>query len=218
MLRLRDEDGSLVHPIEFIPPAERYNMMPAIDRWVLKQALGTVLGKGQVGANASIAINLSATTLADAGFLEFVLAELAALDLHPGALCFEITETAALASLTSVVYFMRELKARGVSFALDDFGAGLSSFAYLKTLPVDYLKIDGQFIENIVADPIDRSMVEAICRVARAAGIRTIAERVETEAVLEVLTEIGVDYVQGFLIARPAPLAALGACLETDWR
>ena len=214
MLRLRDEQGDLVQPIEFIPAAERYNMMPAIDRWVIRSVLAAVLGRGQVGEYASVAVNLSATTLSDPGFLEFILGELAAVEIRPGSLCFEITETAAIASLPSVVYLIRELRDRGVRFALDDFGSGLSSFAYLKTLPVDFLKIDGQFVENVDRDPVDRSMVESICQVARAMGIRTIAERVERPAALEVLASIGVDYAQGFLIATPAPISGLAEALR----
>ena len=207
LLRMRDERGERVQPIEFIPAAERYNVMPAIDRWVVRHALRTVLAPGHPGEGATFAINLSGTTLNDGGFLEFLLGELATAELRPGALCFEITETAAIASLSNVVYFMRELRARGVRFALDDFGSGLSSFSYLKTLPVDFLKIDGQFIEHVVRDSVDRSMVEAICQVARAMGLKTIAERVESAAVLEALAEIGVDYAQGFYLARPQPLA-----------
>ena len=218
MLRMRDETGNLVQPIEFIPAAERYNMMPAIDRWVVRHVLGTVLGRGQVGEHATIAINLSGTTLSDEGFLEFLLGELTQTEIRPGSLCFEITETAAIASLTNVVYFMRELRDRGVRFALDDFGSGLSSFSYLKNLPVEFLKIDGQFVENVYRDPVDRSMVEAICQVARAMQIRTIAERVETPEVLSTLAEIGVDYAQGFLIARPAPIRELEASLAASRR
>lgn len=205
MLRLRDERGELVKPVEFIPAAERYNVMAAVDRWVVKQALGSMLANGP--DDFAVAVNLSGTTLNDDRFLEFVIGELSALDLRPGALCFEITETAAIASLSSAVYFMRELRDRGVRFALDDFGSGLSSFSYLKTLPVDYLKIDGQFVENVVRDPVDRSMVSAICQVARAMGLKTVAERVESAEVLQALAALGVDYAQGFHIAEPAPLA-----------
>jgi diguanylate cyclase (GGDEF)-like protein len=215
MLRMRDEQGALVQPIEFIPAAERYNMMPAIDRWVVRHVLSTVLGRGQVGEHATFALNLSGTTLSDPAFLEFLLGELAVVDIRPGSLCFEITETAAIASLSNVVYFMRELRDRGVRFALDDFGSGLSSFSYLKTLPVDFVKIDGQFVENVHKDPVDRSMVEAICQVARAMGIRTIAERVERAEALEVLSQIGVDFAQGFLIATPQPIICLGDAIAT---
>jgi diguanylate cyclase (GGDEF)-like protein/PAS domain S-box-containing protein len=207
VLRMRDESGALVQPIEFIPAAERYNVMPAIDRWVVRRALDTLLRKGGRDGGYTIAINLSGTTLNDERFLEFLIAELASVEIKAGALCFEITETAAIANLNSVVYFMRELKARGVSFALDDFGVGLSSFSYLRNLPVDFLKIDGQFVENVGHDPVDRSMVEAICQVARAMGIKTIAERVESSEVLDALARLGVDFAQGYFIAEPLPLS-----------
>ena len=209
MLRMRDEEGKLVAPSEFIPAAERYNLMPGIDRWVVREALAKVVARKGSGQRHSISLNLSGTTLNDERFLEFLLSELSQVELEPGALCFEITETAAITHMTNVVYFMRQLKARGVRFALDDFGSGLSSFSYLKTLPVDILKIDGQFVENVVRDPVDRSMVSAICQVARTMGLVTCAERVETQEALDVLTEIGVDYAQGYLIGHPKSVREL---------
>jgi len=209
LLRLRDENGSRVAPAEFIPAAERYNIMPSIDRWVVRQALDRVVHRVASGVKPyTVAVNLSGTSLNDERFLEFLIAELSACDLAPGAMCFEITETAAIANLGNAVYFMRELKSRGCHFALDDFGSGLSSFMYLKTLPVDYLKIDGQFIENVTRDPVDRSMVEAISQVGRAMGIQTIAERVESAEVLAELARLGVGYAQGFHIAKPLSTAS----------
>jgi diguanylate cyclase (GGDEF)-like protein len=204
MLRLRDESGALVTPAEFIPAAERYNVMPSIDRWVVRQALDRLVHRTESGVKPfTIAVNLSGTSLNDERFLEYLIAELSSHDLVAGAMCFEITETAAIANLGSVVYFMRELKARGCHFALDDFGSGLSSFMYLKTLPVDYLKIDGQFIENVTRDKVDRSMVEAISQVGKTMGIQTIAERVESPEVLAELGRLGIGYAQGFHIAEP---------------
>jgi diguanylate cyclase (GGDEF)-like protein/PAS domain S-box-containing protein len=204
MLRLRDESGALVTPAEFIPAAERYNVMPSIDRWVVRQALDRLVHRTGSGVKPfTLAVNLSGTSLNDERFLEYLIAELSHNDLPAGAMCFEITETAAIANLANVVYFMRELKARGCHFALDDFGSGLSSFMYLKTLPVDYLKIDGQFVENVTRDRVDRSMVEAISQVGRTMGIQTIAERVESAEVLAELGRLGVGYAQGFHIAPP---------------
>ena len=209
MLRLREEDGTLVQPIEFIPAAERYNVMPSIDRWVVERALSTLAHHKSDTEQLffTLAINLSGTSLNDERFLEFLIAQLAVHDLTPGALCFEITETAAIANLANVVYFMRELKARGCSFSLDDFGSGLSSFTYLKTLPVDYLKIDGQFVQGVTSDAIDRSMVEAISQIGRSMGIKTVAERVETAEVLAELARLGVGFAQGFYIAAPDSVA-----------
>jgi diguanylate cyclase (GGDEF)-like protein/PAS domain S-box-containing protein len=209
MLRLRDESGALVTPAEFIPAAERYNVMPSIDRWVVRQALDRVVYRGDSGVKPyTVAVNLSGTSLNDERFLEFLIAELSTRELAPGTMCFEITETAAIANLGNVVHFMRELKARGCHFALDDFGSGLSSFMYLKTLPVDYLKIDGQFIENVTRDPVDRSMVEAISQVGKAMGIQTIAERVESAEVLAELGRLGIGFAQGFHIAKPQPTSS----------
>ncbi len=208
MLRMRDEGGTLVQPIEFIPAAERYNVMPGIDRWVVHQALASLAHLARdVSAAYTLSVNLSGTSLNDDHFLEFLINELAAHPLSDGAICFEITETAAMANLANVVYFMRELKGRGCRFSLDDFGSGLSSFMYLKTLPVDYLKIDGQFVENVARDAIDRSMVEAISQIGKAMHIQTIAERVETGEVLAELARLGVGYAQGFHVAAPQSVA-----------
>ncbi|HEX3913857.1 MAG TPA: PAS domain S-box protein [Steroidobacteraceae bacterium] len=204
MLRLRDESGTIVAPAEFIPAAERYNIMPSIDRWVVREALNRVVHRIESGVKPfTVAVNLSGTSLNDERFLEFLIAELSAGELVAGAMCFEITETAAIENLSNVVYFMRELKNRGCHFALDDFGSGLSSFMYLKTLPVDYLKIDGQFVENVTRDPVDRSMVAAISQVGNAMGIQTIAERVESPEVLLELGRLGIGFAQGFYIAKP---------------
>jgi ammonium transporter, Amt family len=198
-----------VPPSEFIPAAERYNVMSVIDRWVLGQAIELLRTRQRHGQSLPLlAMNLSGTSLNDASFVEFVLQSVGEPAIA-AALCFEITETAAVTSLVSARYLMSELKGRGCHFALDDFGTGVSSFVYLKSLPVDFLKIDGQFIKDITQDPVDRSMVEAIGKVGRALGIATIAECVESEAVLAELKRIGVDFAQGFHLAQPLPLAQL---------
>jgi diguanylate cyclase (GGDEF)-like protein/PAS domain S-box-containing protein len=212
LVRMRGEQGELVLPAEFIPAAERYNFMPMIDRWVVRQALGTLAHyrtDGDPRHGYTLSINLSGTSLNDDRFLEFLINELQTYDLSPGAVCFEITETAAIFNLANVVHFMREFRSRGCLFSLDDFGSGLSSFMYLKNLPVDYLKIDGQFIQNVTTDHVDRSMVEAITQVGHAMGIKTIAERVETAEVLDCLAEIGVEYAQGIYIATPESVESL---------
>ena len=209
-IRLRDDDGRLVPPSEFIPAAERYNVMSIIDRWVVTRAVELLKQRREAGGTLPLlAVNLSGTSLNEQSFAEFVLSSVGEPDIA-SALCFEITETAAVTSLSNVTFFMRELKGRGCKFALDDFGTGLSSFMYLKTLPVDYLKIDGQFISQIATDAVDRSMVEAISKVGRALGISTVAEWVEDEAVLSELQRIGVDFAQGYHLALPAPIAQLG--------
>jgi Amt family ammonium transporter len=208
-IRLRDDDGRLVPPSEFIPAAERYNVMSTIDRWVVTRAVELLKRRREGGETLpQLAVNLSGISLNEQSFAEFVLQTVGEPEIA-SALCFEITETAAVTSLSNVTFFMRELKARGCKFALDDFGTGLSSFMYLKTLPVDYLKIDGQFITQIATDAVDRSMVEAISKVGRALGIATVAEWVESEAVLDELKRIGVDFAQGYHLARPEPIAEL---------
>jgi diguanylate cyclase (GGDEF)-like protein/PAS domain S-box-containing protein len=208
LLRMRDENGELVSPEQFIPAAERYNLMSTLDRWVIREALAKLADRSSDSeARYTLAINLSGTSLSEDRFLGDVIQELQKQKLPNGAICFEITETAAISNLARVVHFMQSLKALGCKFSLDDFGSGLSSFTYLKNLPVDYLKIDGQFISNVADDSVDESMVKAISEVGQAMGIETIAERVETKQVLEKLGALGVEYAQGYYIARPASVA-----------
>lgn len=206
LLRMRDESGVLVQPDQFIPAAERYNMMSTLDRWVIREALSELADRNNDtgAARFTLAINLSGTSLSEDRFLEYVIQELERHKLPEGAICFEITETAAISNLARVIHFMQALKKLGCKFSLDDFGSGLSSFTYLKNLPVDYLKIDGQFISNVVDDSVDESMVRAISEVGHAMGIQTIAERVETRDVLDKLASLGVAFAQGYYIARPA--------------
>jgi diguanylate cyclase (GGDEF)-like protein/PAS domain S-box-containing protein len=208
-VRLRDDNGALVPPGEFIPAAERYNVMSAIDRWVVERAIGLLRERARRGQSLPLlAVNLSGTSLNEQSFVDFVLHSVGEPQIA-AALCFEITETAAVTSLSNARFLMSELKTRGCKFSLDDFGTGVSSFVYLKTLPVDFLKIDGQFIAHITHDPVNRSMVEAISKVGRALGIATVAECVESEPVLAELRRIGVDYAQGFHLAHPLPIAQL---------
>ena len=211
LVRLRDEEGRLILPGEFIPAAERYNMVGAIDRWVLEHSVARLRQYLVLGKELPLlSINLSGNSLCERNFIDFVSALVE--DPRIGhSLCFEVAETALIANVSQVVFFMRELKKRGCRFALDDFGTGLSSFQYLKTVPVDFLKIDGQFVGSLTTDPVDRSMVEAISKVAGALGIATIAERVESAEALARLTELGIDFAQGFHLARPQPLASLAA-------
>ncbi len=228
-VRLREDDGRLVSPGEFIPAAERYNVMSVIDRWVVERAIERLkawagraeLPQAAAGGSSArpardrssltlplLAVNLSGTSLNEQSFIDFVLQQVGDATLAR-ALCFEITETAAVTNLSNATFVMRELKARGCKFALDDFGTGLSSFMYLKTLPVDYLKIDGQFISHVADDAVDRSMVEAIGKVGKALGIETVAECVESQAVLDELQRIGIDYAQGYYLALPQPIERL---------
>jgi diguanylate cyclase (GGDEF)-like protein/PAS domain S-box-containing protein len=209
LLRMRDERGNIVNPDQFIPSAERYNLMSTLDRWVIHKALSELADRSEEEeARYTVAINLSGTSLSEDRFLEYVVNELSTRRLPKGAICFEITETAAISNLSRVVHFMQALKKLGCKFSLDDFGSGLSSFTYLKNLPVDYLKIDGQFVSNVVDDSVDESMVKAISEVGHAMGIETIAERVETKQVLDKLGLLGVEFAQGYYIARPCSVAS----------
>ncbi|MBI5786831.1 MAG: EAL domain-containing protein [Rhodocyclales bacterium] len=205
LLRLIDLDGSVVLPGAFLPAAERYDRMRDIDRWVIDHALRYV-GEHCESGDQFHAINLSGGSMSDDGLREFVSDRIAAYGVDPRNICFEVTETVAIGNFAVAVEFMRKLRDIGCRFALDDFGSGLSSFAYLKSLPVDFIKIDGRFIRNLRNDPMDRAIVEAIHRVAHVAKLRTIAEFVEDAAVLDVLRSIGVDFAQGYGIGRPEPL------------
>ncbi len=211
LVRMLDESGNTVPPMAFIPAAERYNLMPAIDRWVVRTALATLSRLRADPAEEQIdlcAINLSGASIGDERFLDFVREQLALFAVPPQCICFEITETAAIAKLDRAAHFINEMRALGCRFSLDDFGAGMSSFAYLKHLPVDFLKIDGAFVKDMADDPIDRAMVEAINSVGHVMGKQTIAEFVDSERVMAALREIGVDFAQGYGVAKPRPFAA----------
>ena len=211
LLRMIDEDGSEILPMAFIPAAERYSIMPALDSWVIEETLRLCQRylAAKPSRNCLFAVNLSGASLKDPAFRRMLLATLnenPALGPH---LCFEITETAAIGNLAVVNEFIDGMRAFGCSFALDDFGSGLSSFTYLKNLKVDYLKIDGAFVRDIASNAIDRSMVEAIHRIGHQMGLKTVAEYVESDQILALLRQMGVDYVQGSGIHRPEPLETL---------
>lgn len=204
LLGLEEPDGTLVLPGRFLPAAERFNMMPHIDRWVVHTVFERIrAGMPALEAIRRFNINLSGQSLNDEHFLDYVQQQLAVAAIDPRRICFEITETAVIANLERARRFIDALHEAGCAFALDDFGSGLSSFAYLRTLPVDYLKIDGLFVKHMSSDPIDHSMVEAINQVGHIMGIRTIAEFVEDEATLVALRRLGVDYAQGHALHRP---------------
>lgn len=204
LIRMLGEQGELIYPGAFIPAAERYNLASQIDHWVIKQAFHT-LASMQREANppALIFINLSGSSLSDDTLFRFIRKQIKHTGITPSSVCFEITETAAISNLGAAVAFIEEIRHEGFKFALDDFGAGLSSFSYLKTIPVDFLKVDGGFIRDMLDDPMDAAIVESINRIGRVAGLKTIAEFVETSEILHRLVEMGFDYAQGYVIHVP---------------
>jgi diguanylate cyclase (GGDEF)-like protein/PAS domain S-box-containing protein len=209
LLRLRERDGSRVMPAAFMPAAERFHLAPRLDRWVLRQAVG-LLQRQDGPRIAGLSVNVSALTLQDAAFHEEARGLLQALGPErASALCLEITETAVITQLSEAARFITQMRGLGARIALDDFGAGASSFSYLKALPVDLLKIDGQFVRALMTDPLDQVAVRSFVDVARTLGLSTVAECVETPEVLLELVRLGVGQVQGFLLHRPQPLAEL---------
>ncbi len=210
LIRYRDEQGGLVLPGSFLPVAERYGLSPVLDRWVIGRVCQLLARHPQVLPPASfLSINLSGLTLSEQGVAEFVTTMLAECDVSPQQLCFEITETAAITSLDCARRVILQLQSVGCRFALDDFGSGFSSFGYLKNLPVDFIKIDGLFVKDLIGDPVCREMVRSINDIGHLMGKQTIAEYVENQQVAEVLTEMGVDYLQGYGIGRPLPAESL---------
>ncbi len=209
LLRMVEDDGRIHLPSDFIRAAERYGLMRSIDRWVIRNSIQTLIGQPPpfLALLQLCSINLSAVSLGDEEFLGFLEEELAASGIPASKLCFEITETAAIENLPQAQELLAQLAARGVRFSLDDFGTGMSSYSYLKDLPVSFLKIDGKFIKDIVTDPLDRAMVESINQVGHVMGIQTVAEGVTNSAVVERLKALGVDFAQGNWISPPRPLA-----------
>jgi len=199
--------GKLIPPMGFIPAAERYGMMQSIDRWVVSKTfmvLESLFKQGETHRKM-YSINLSGASLTDIEFLEFIIDKLDYVSFPASWICFEVTETAAVSNIKQASSFIQKLKNKGCYFALDDFGSGLSSFNYLKNLPVDYLKIDGSFIQNILNDNVDSAMVASINSIGHIMGLKTIAEFVENQEQADLLKAIGIDYAQGYLYSKPTP-------------
>lgn len=205
LLRMIGEEQQLILPGAFIPAAERYNLMPQIDKWVISNAFVQLREMNGADAPEMVFINLSGASLSDNGFFQFIREQREYTGISSQRVCFEITETAAIANLNSAVAFIKEIKSEGFKFALDDFGVGLSSFSYLKTIPVDYLKVDGSFIRDMLNDPMDAAIVESINRLGHVAGLTTVAEFVESEEILAKLRQMGFNFAQGYAIHKPSP-------------
>lgn len=207
LVRMQDWDGEIVSPAVFLPAVERYNLSGDVDRWVVTHFLQWVArtpGAGERLAHASI--NLSGNSIGDPKLLHFLCTVLDDQDVPGDRLCFEVTETAAVRNLAAARSFIATLKERGCKFALDDFGSGLSSFGYLKNLPVDFVKIDGMFVRGLRNDRTDRAIVRSINEVAHSMGLQTVAEFVEDEATLHIVRDLAIDYAQGFALGRPTPM------------
>lgn len=213
LLRMRDREGRLIAPGMFLPAAERYRLMVRVDKWVVHTLLTTLAGSLPADGFYEFSVNLSGASLNDPDFLAFVVSTFKNTQVPCKLICFEITETVAIANMDRAIQFIHTLRAMGCKFALDDFGSGLSSFAYLRNLPVDYLKIDGSFVRGIADDPVNHAMVEAICRVAQVMKLTTVAEFVETEQELSILKTLGVHYGQGYLLHRPEVMVIPGQAL-----
>jgi diguanylate cyclase (GGDEF)-like protein/PAS domain S-box-containing protein len=212
LIRMRDEAGSLIAPGLFIAAAERYGLMTAIDRWVIQSAFRWLVSEADERERLALcSINLSGQSLADEKFLPFVIEQFQKSGLSGACICFEITETAAIASYSQANRFIHALKEIGCRFALDDFGTGLSSFGYLKHFPVDYLKIDGSFVKEMLHDPIDREMVRSINEIGHLTGKKTIAEFAENTEIITMLRGMGIDFAQGYGVAEPKRLIQAAA-------
>lgn len=212
LVRKVDEQGKLIPPMAFIPAAERYHLMPLIDRWVIKNTFSIYrdyLNANNIKTNHLFSINLSGVSLGDKYLLEFIKEQFEFYQVSPNNICFEITETAAIVNLTTTIHLINSLKGLGCKFLLDDFGSGMSSFAYLKNLPVDFLKMDGSYVQDITHNEIDLAMVKSIHSIADAMHIKTIAEFVESTEAMQLLKDIGVDYGQGFFLGKPVPLESI---------
>lgn len=220
LVRIQSKQGDIILPGAFIPAAERYDMMQSIDRWVIRAVFQHIqLARGNEPTDEHTetltprpttlySINLSGVSLNDSTLHNYIVEQLVEYSVSPELICFEITETAVIANLSNAQLFMTNLKAIGCKFSLDDFGSGLSSFAYLKSLPVDYLKIDGIFVRDIATNIVNRAMVKAINEIGHVMGLRTVAEYVGDEDALRIMREIGVDYAQGYAVGHACPLSA----------
>ena len=206
LLRLIDEDGSLVMPGTFIPAAERYNLMTQIDHWVIDKTLHYLATQLKLDKDILVCINLSGTSLSDNGLSDYIRAKIDQYQVPAKRLCFEITETSAISNLTTALEFIYEMRNLGCRLALDDFGTGMSSFSYLRTLPVDFIKIDGEFVKTMAEDKMNLAIVNAINNIGHEAGLKTIGEYAESEQIIDGLKQLGVDYAQGFGIQRPQPV------------
>lgn len=208
LLRMEEEDGSVISPGEFLPPAVRYGLATRLDRWVITAVLNYLSSHLEAASRMSmVTINLSGQSVSDSDFLEFLVASLATAKFPTNTLCFEITETEAIENTGKALYFINKIKQDfGCLFALDDFGSGFSSYKYMKELPIDIVKIDGEFIRDMMADPASKILIQSLANIAQISNIKTIAEWIETEDMLCEVEAMGIDYGQGYYLGTPIPV------------
>ena len=206
LLRMHNSKGELVSPGAFLPAAERYNLMVDLDRWVIQSTFKWLSSSANKQQSVDFcSINLSGQSIGDDNLYSFIMEQQKTYNIDPQIICFEVTESAAITHLEQAVIFIKRLREHGFLFALDDFGTGMSSFAYLKNLPVNFLKIDGSFVKDIIDDPIDHAMVKSINDIGHIMGLKTIAEYVESEEIKKELIRLNIDYLQGYEISPPVP-------------
>jgi EAL domain-containing protein (putative c-di-GMP-specific phosphodiesterase class I) len=208
LLRMRGEEGNIIMPGAFLKAAERFGMMQEIDKWVVRETIEFVSAEEGAGRTVRLEVNLAGPSLCDEGVMACIEQELQRTAIDPSSLVFEVTETEAIGNMAEACRFAQRLTDLGCAFALDDFGAGFSSFSYLKSLPFTYLKIDGQFIRNLSGSAADQEIVKAMVRMAAGLGKKTIAEFVGDDATIDLLRAYGVDFAQGYGIGKPMPLTA----------
>jgi len=206
LVRMRGKNGEIIPPNAFIPAAERYNLMPMVDKHIVAKIISMLHELTDLEVPASIFVNISGQSICDESFVASLLAQMSDPRVDPSMFTFEITETATVSNFSQATRFITALKEKGCMFALDDFGSGLSSFSYLKNIPVDFLKIDGSFIRDISVDQTDFEFVKSINQIGSIMGLKTIAEFVENEHILASLKNIGVDYAQGYHLGKPQPI------------
>ncbi len=207
LLRMEGEPGRLIGPNDFLPAARHHRIMTEIDQWVIQHAFALLEKASSKQAGVRYTVNISDQSVADEFFLDFVVERLERYQLDPTSICFDIAESTVVANLSAVTRFMSRLGELGCHFAIDDFGANLGSFVYLKNLPVSYLKLDGEFVRDVATEPLSHAIVTAINGVAKTQGVRTLAEQVEKKENLDLLRELGVDYAQGYAVDKPIPVS-----------
>ncbi len=214
LVRMEARDGKVIEPMVFLPSAERFGTIKQIDRWMFKEALALQRKLLNQKRSVVFSINLSGNSLGDDELIDYISRLFIETEVPYEQICFELTETTAISNLNNALHFIQQFRALGCKFSLDDFGSGLSSFAYLKNIPVDYLKIDGQFVRDADVNPVNEQMIKAINKIAKVMGIKTICEYVESKGIQDTIIPIGIDYGQGYYYCKPSKIEE---CLANNY-